>query len=680
MDIKSKKSKAFKYWLCFFIGINIVVLFIIGGLTAVTNSDVAMRGWEFKETQEFKESVAAKFDTLARYITDNLITEDIDENQSYLVRYLAELDDEGENLIYYAKNPKTQKVFTNTQIDSILDTKGSISLPKGYDFYIYYNGEKFTGEKDGETLDIYRDGGYKRTLLRPYLEKTTSHMEQAEYTIQGCQILLIVKKDIVENPYAYSSLYNLQKGFNLYKWVLIGALVVFVIGIGLLALSIIKREYIREFEKVLGNLLGKIFFELKAPVLFMGTIVFWKIGRHFFHLNFRYTTLFAVIFFWLLYIIRIDFRTNGTRVFSNNIINTLIKSYKAFEKKRPFQKALLMRFYTLVGSEILLIILAGIFLLASAAGSSGLFFIFSILFIALGVYLFYKYVRRYTTTIEDIGRIIDQTDRIRQGDTTTKLQLSPDADLFVLAENLNTIQDGIAEAVEKSIKSERMKVELITNVSHDLKTPLTSIISYVDLLLKEEGLPAHVKDYIKILAQKSEGLKLLIQDIFDLSKAVSGEMKFEKKPLDLGKLIEQTLADLDDRISQSQLIFKVSIPDDPVPIISDGSKLYRVFLNLFNNALKYSLVGTRVYVNLVTADDKAIVTIKNIANYEMNFTEEEIVERFVRGDKARSSEGSGLGLAIAQNFTRACGGDFDIKIDGDLFKVILTFDIEKQNN
>ena len=153
-----------------------------------------------------------------------------------------------------------------------------------------------------------------------------------------------------------------------------------------------------------------------------------------------------------------------------------------------------------------------------------------------------------------------------------------------------------------------------------------------------------------------------------------------RKNLDLGKLIEQTLADLDDRISQSQLIFKVSIPDGPVPIISDGNKLYRVFLNLFNNALKYSLAGTRVYVDLVTAGQKAIVTIKNIANYEMNFTEEEIVERFVRGDKARSSEGSGLGLAIAQNFTRACGGDLDIKIDGDLFKVMLTFNIEKQNS
>lgn len=680
MDTKSKKFKAFKYWLCFFIGLNIVILFIIGGLTVATNFDKAMLYGDFKETQSFKENIASKFNTLARYITDNLITDDVDENQQYLDLYLAELQDEGQNLIYYAKNPKNQKVLSNVEIGSILDAKGSISLPDGYDFYIYYNGEEFTGGKSGKPLDIYRDREYKNTLLRPYLEKTAGHIEQSEYDIQGCQILLVVKQDIVENPYAYSSLYNQRRQLDYVKWILLGAFIVFILGLGLLVLSVIKRKQIKEFEKVLGKVLGKVFLELKVPVLFMGAIAFLIMVQQFFYMDFPYAALSAVIFFWFIYLIRIDLKNNGTHVFTNNIVNAVIKSYKAFEKKRPFQKALLMRLYALVGSEILLIILSLIFLLASFAGNSIFYFIFTLIFIGLGVYLFYRYVRRYTTTIDDIGRIIDQTDRIRQGDTTTKLNLSPDADLFVLSQNLNTIQEGIAEAVEKSIRSERMKVELITNVSHDLKTPLTSIISYLDLLLKEEDLPEHVKDYIRILAQKSERLKLLIQDLFDLSKAVSGEMEFEKKNLDLGKLIEQTLADLDDRISQSQLIFKVSIPDGPVPIISDGNKLYRVFLNLFNNALKYSLAGTRVYVDLVTAGQKAIVTIKNIANYEMNFTEEEIVERFVRGDKARSSEGSGLGLAIAQNFTRACGGDLDIKIDGDLFKVMLTFNIEKQNS
>ena len=235
----------------------------------------------------------------------------------------------------------------------------------------------------------------------------------------------------------------------------------------------------------------------------------------------------------------------------------------------------------------------------------------------------------------------------------------------------------MSKAAEDKLKSERMKVELITNISHDLKTPLTSIISYVDLLSKEEGLPEHVKDFIKILATKSERLKILIQDLFDLSKATSGNMELHIERLDLGKLIEQTLGDLNEQISASPLTFRVNIPDEPVFIKSDGKKLYRVFLNLFQNALKYSLAGSRVYVDLVTDSDKAVVIIKNTSNYEMNFSGEEIVERFVRGDKARSSEGSGLGLAIAQSFTQACGGSFDIEIDGDLFKVILSFKLDR---
>lgn len=172
-------------------------------------------------------------------------------------------------------------------------------------------------------------------------------------------------------------------------------------------------------------------------------------------------------------------------------------------------------------------------------------------------------------------------------------------------------------------------------------------------------------------------MKTLIQDLFDLSKAASGEMAVESEKLDLGKLIRQTLADMNEQIDQCGLAFKLNIPDEPVYILSDGVKLFRVFQNLFTNCLKYSLIGSRVYVDLVLDDIKAKVAIKNTSNYEMNFAEDEIIERFVRGDAARTTEGSGLGLAIAQNFTHLCGGSFQIKVDGDLFKVMLGFDVVK---
>jgi signal transduction histidine kinase len=239
------------------------------------------------------------------------------------------------------------------------------------------------------------------------------------------------------------------------------------------------------------------------------------------------------------------------------------------------------------------------------------------------------------------------------------------------------INKGFDESLQEQMKSERMKVELITNVSHDLKTPLTSIISYIELLAKEEGLTETARDYVNILSEKAYRLKNIVSDLFDLAKSTSGDIKLDLEKLDLKKLIEQTLGDMEDDILASGLQIKTRLPETPVYITSDGKKLYRVFQNLIDNALKYSLKGTRVYIDLEEIDGKAVVSIKNISAYEMDFTAEEILQRFTRGDKARSTEGSGLGLSIAESFTKVCGGEFQLHIDGDLFKVVLRFNVEK---
>ncbi|HHV46861.1 MAG TPA: GHKL domain-containing protein [Tissierellia bacterium] len=239
------------------------------------------------------------------------------------------------------------------------------------------------------------------------------------------------------------------------------------------------------------------------------------------------------------------------------------------------------------------------------------------------------------------------------------------------------INEGFDVSLKEQMKSERMKVELITNVSHDLKTPLTSIISYIDLLSKEEGLSETARDYVNILREKSYRLKNIVSDLFDLAKSTSGDINLDMEKLDLKKLIEQTLGDMEDDIKDSGLQIKTRLPAEPVYIMADGKRLYRVFQNLIDNALKYSLKGTRVYIELEEANGKAIASIKNISGYEMNFTTEEILQRFARGDKARSTDGSGLGLSIAESFTRVCGGDFRVDIDGDLFKVTVKFNVEK---
>ena len=236
------------------------------------------------------------------------------------------------------------------------------------------------------------------------------------------------------------------------------------------------------------------------------------------------------------------------------------------------------------------------------------------------------------------------------------------------------INQGFHTSLQEQLKSERMKVDLITNVSHDLKTPLTSIISYVDLLSKED-LPESATDYVNIVADKSDRLKNIVADLFDLAKSTSGNLPLDMERLDIRKLIEQTLGDMEDEIESSDTRIKTKLSEAPVHIFSDGKKLYRVFQNIIGNALKYSLSGTRVFIDMELDNNIVYVTVKNIAAYDMDFTADEVLQRFSRGDESRTTEGSGLGLSIAESFTWACGGKFKVEIDGDQFKVKLEFPV-----
>ena len=210
-------------------------------------------------------------------------------------------------------------------------------------------------------------------------------------------------------------------------------------------------------------------------------------------------------------------------------------------------------------------------------------------------------------------------------------------------------------------------MELLTNVSHDLKTPLTSIINYADLLCAEP-LDGAAADYAKIIQRKADRLKHMVQDVFDLSKAASGSLPLAPEAIDLSKLIRQTLADMDETIAASPLTFRTALAPEAW-VLADGERMYRVFQNLFSNALRYSLAGSRVYVELAAEDGQAVARVKNVAGYEMEFDPAEITERFVRGDPSRTGEGSGLGLSIAKSFTEACGGTLEVRVDADLFCV-----------
>ncbi len=245
-------------------------------------------------------------------------------------------------------------------------------------------------------------------------------------------------------------------------------------------------------------------------------------------------------------------------------------------------------------------------------------------------------------------------------------------DLKAHGENLNAISLGMAKAVDERLKSERMKAELITNVSHDLKTPLTSIISYVDLLKREDIENQRARDYIEVLDRKSQRLKKLTEDLVEASKASTGAITLERERLDLVQLTEQALGEFDQRLSQRGLAVVRTLPDHPLWVTADGRHLWRVAENLLSNCAKYALEGTRVYVELQECGHCVRLTVKNISREELNIPAQRLTQRFVRGDESRTNEGSGLGLSIAQSLTELQGGQFELEIDGDLFKAIVT--------
>ena len=277
--------------------------------------------------------------------------------------------------------------------------------------------------------------------------------------------------------------------------------------------------------------------------------------------------------------------------------------------------------------------------------------------------------------VNKIEQIRSGIDKIKNGNIEQKIEIKKDLLFDDIVKDINEIGKTINIAVEERLKSERMKNELITNVSHDLKTPLTAIINYISLMKKEDIQPKHIKDYVQVLDKRSQRLKILIEDLFEASKIGSNNIELNLEENDINQLLTQTLVEMEDYINESKLDFIVNTPDKEVYILADGKKTFRVFENIISNILKYSLEKTRVYIDLVESDKKVHISFKNISKYQLNFDPDEITERFTRGDLSRNTEGSGLGLAIAKGLVQAQGGELKVDIIGDLFIVNIDFNM-----
>ncbi len=457
--------------------------------------------------------------------------------------------------------------------------------------------------------------------------------------------------------------------FTLFSYVLCAAVFLFL----LIFFTFAFRWDRKALESAIARGLGKIWMEVKLAAVFLLMLLAVVCGVS--------TSLIPGIFLLtcppvlLLYFLCLDVGHNK-RFFSHNIVHSILKRVNSYKGMTTFQRRSLRRVYSCLG------VIAGVLVLAAlllACLNDALYY-HPLLLFGFGVSVVgavlgtvWWYILALKEDLRDWNMLTNQITEMYGGNLEAINHVSPTSNLYDCAMQLNMIRTGIQKAVEEGIKADRTKVELITNVSHDIKTPLTSIISYIELLKKEPDLPPHVMDYVNTISAKADRLSHIVQDVFEVSKAATGNISLDLENLDIGKLLQQTFAEMEESLQSSRLTWRVDIPETPVIIHADGQRLYRVFQNVLRNCAQYSLNGSRAYVRLSAQNGVAVVSIRNVSKNEIGMSGEDLTCRFVRGDQNRTTEGSGLGLSIAKSFTEACGGQFTVHTDGDLFTVTVRF-------
>ena len=621
------------------------------------------------------------------------------------------------NLLYIVQY-EGKTLFTNAE-GTGLTGGDSPSLPEGYNFLLSFDGEKAGIIKDGQDIDIYGDGYYREGndwYLPGYKNFTVDEKtKKANIVIAAAKSpIMYMSGNYSTDGYAQSvnQLYRIERNMIDARREIKGLLIRFGIALALLLLSLLLRKDRRAGIRRISGFTGKLWFECKllaaiATVFFsvelcgdmakaaIQSAVIYSVspeeyGYYWpdiacelaYDLQSRPLPFIAgiAVFIFVLCLLAGDIRYNK-KPWRHGLLGKLFRLFNAKTLTMSVQKQLMYPYAILTAllsmALILYLIITAHFFTyigPSANRRSMPYCIVFLVFLLITIAWTIFFAVRNKRTAQDLGDLTRQIAAVKQGDLTHPVSLSEDSPLAEASQDLNEIRQGLDTAVEEQIKSERMKVELVSNVSHDIKTPLTSIISYVDLLNQEEELPEHIRDYVKILDDKSQRLKAMVQDVFEISKAASGQLPVDMEQIDLGKLLRQTLADMEEAITGSSVSLKTGIPESPVMIFADGQRLYRVFQNLIQNALQYSLEGSRVYLTLTCDSGTALTVVKNISRFELR-DDIDFTARFTRGDASRTDGGSGLGLSIAQSFTEACGGSFRVETDADLFTVIVEFPV-----
>lgn len=434
-------------------------------------------------------------------------------------------------------------------------------------------------------------------------------------------------------------------------------------------------------EKIDGSESLRKVFKFPIEVVIILFVIFVFSSAAISSINQIYSNLYIFYLLYFLGLVIISLTVNYLvillkSIFNKNTENYLVKNsliYRAFsaailefsnasEDNKNIKDAKIKFTLVYFGIFILLAIFNMIFSTFAYAPESRM-----IPILLLGIFIYVIIFKN----INQVARINREASEIVGGNYKKKIEKT--GGLYDgIVDNFNNIGSNLDNAIEEAVKSERLKTELITNVSHDLKTPLTSILNYSDLLSKEDNSQEEAKEYAKIINEKSNKLRVLIEDLFEVSKATSNNIELDRQELDFNSLVAQSIGEWEDKIKENNIEIISNLPEEKVMLNLDGQKFSRVLDNLFSNISKYALENTRVYVDL--RDEGGVkLTIKNISKYPLNISAEELMERFTRGEKSRTTSGSGLGLSIASSFVKAHGASFDIDIDGDLFKVTIEF-------
>ena len=530
------------------------------------------------------------------------------------------------------------------------------------------SGKEPSVEAEQKNMEVYGEVYTKVGESPVYIEGVTQSIDIAVYAYY---------EDFPLSDNARMKLRICETAYSC-RYLLIAAAIISALAFVCLFVFLCAAAGHRADGSIRQNYLDKVPFDLLlASALFAVILTIMIIGDTYgsFMLMFAVTAgLLSVDYFIALAVI-LSFaaRLKTKTLLKNNIIYMVLSMIgKGFKKLFRFA-GFIFKNLSLVKKTVLICAAVLVFdffatLFCGAVQVYGLFMIL-VIFNAIAVTVIVIF------TAIQLQRIKKGGERIADGDIDYKIDTAymyPEFKSFCAS--LNNISRGMQNAVNEKMKSERMRTELITNVSHDIKTPLTSIINYVDLIKKEEPENEKIKEYIGVLDRQSVRLKKLIEDLVEASKASTGNLTVNLAECEAGVLLSQTVGEFDERFKNAGLTPVLNIPEEPVKIMADGRHLWRVFENLTGNVCKYSMPGTRVYMELAKRDGKAVITFKNISKYELNISGEELMERFVRGDKSRNTEGSGLGLSIARSLTELQKGEMRIEVDGDLFKVTLTFD------